>query len=64
MLFDNLKDDPECQDHFSDIDATALIIKLQNRHWVDADINKLLESLWTYFDENSMVFSSIDKLKK
>lgn len=53
MLFDNLKTDQECQDHFSDIDAVAMIIKLQNRHWVDADINKLLEKLYEYFDENS-----------
>jgi len=46
MLFDNLKEEPDCQDHFSDIDAFNLIIKLQNRHWVDEDINKLLDKLF------------------
>ena len=35
LLFDNLKEVPECQDHFSDIDALALITRLMNRHWVD-----------------------------
>lgn len=39
MLFDNLKKHPVCQEHLSDIDALSLIIKLQNRHWVDNDIN-------------------------
>lgn len=28
MLFDNLKDESECQDHFSDIDAYNLIVRL------------------------------------
>lgn len=39
MLFDNLKDNEGCQDHLSEIDVLNLIIKLQNRHWVDEDIN-------------------------
>jgi len=63
MLIENLKDHPVCQEHLSDIDAYNMIIKLQNRHWVDEDINKLLEKLFTYFDENQKIFSSLDKLK-
>lgn len=35
MLYDNLKEVEVCQDHFSDIDCLNVIIKLQNRHWVD-----------------------------
>jgi hypothetical protein len=50
MLFDNLKEEAGCQEHLSDIDALSLIIKLQNRHWVDEDINKMLETLYDYFD--------------
>ena len=38
------------EEHLSDIDALSLIIKLQNRHWVDDDINKMLESMFNYFD--------------
>lgn len=64
MLFDNLKDIPDCQDHLSEIDALNLIIKLQNRHWVDEDINKMLEDLFSYFEENQKVYSSIEKFKK
>ena len=63
LLFDNVKDNEICQEHFSDIDALSLVTKLQNRHWVDEDINKLLEKLFEYFDENQKVFSSIEKLK-
>lgn len=64
MLFDNVKTNAVCQEHLSDIDCLNLIIKLQNRHWVDEDINKLLESLFEFFNENQQVFSSIDKLRK
>ena len=63
MLFQNLKEITVCQEHLSDIDALNLIIKLQNRHWVDDDINKMLESLFEYFDQNQKVFSSIEKFK-
>jgi len=34
------------------MDALSLIVKLQNRHWVDNDINKTLEKMYNYFDEN------------
>ena len=63
MLFDNLKDNSVCQEHLSDIDALSLVEKLQNRHWVDEDINKNLKKLEDYFDENQKVFSSIDKFR-
>mmetsp|Transcript_19642 Transcript_19642/g.30293 ORF Transcript_19642/g.30293 Transcript_19642/m.30293 type:complete len:384 (+) Transcript_19642:2-1153(+) len=52
MLIDNLKDISACQEHLSDIDVLNLIFKLQNRHWVDEDINKMLESLAEYFETN------------
>ena len=52
MLFNNLKEHPVCQEHLTDIDCLNLVIKLQNRHWVDEDINKILETMFTYFDEN------------
>ena len=64
MLFDNLKKHPVCQDHLSDIDCSSIINKLLNRHWVDEDINKLLQALDEFFEENQQVFSSIDKLRK
>lgn len=63
MLFDNLKEIPVCQEHLSDIDALSMIIKLQNRHWVDDDINKMLEQMFEYFESNQKVFSSIEKFK-
>lgn len=63
MLFDNLKSVKQCEEHFSDIDALNLIEKLQNRHWVDEDIQKQLEMLHEYFEENQKTFSSIDKLR-
>jgi hypothetical protein len=63
MLFDNLKEIPVCQEHLSDIDALSMIIKLQNRHWVDDDINKTLEQMFEYFESNQKVFSSIEKFK-
>lgn len=63
MLFNNLKEITVCQEHLSDIDALNLIIKLQNRHWVDEDINKMLDQLFEYFDQNQKVFSSIEKFK-
>ena len=63
MLFDNLKDNAVCQEHLSDIDALSLVEKLQNRHWVDEDINKNLKKLEEYFEEHQHVFSSIDKFR-
>lgn len=63
MLFDNLKENEGCQDQFSDIDALRLLEKLDNRHWVDEDINNMLEKLIEYFNQNQKVFSSIEKFR-
>lgn len=52
MFLDGLKTDPDCLEQMSDINALNLVIKLQNRNWVDKEITTLLEGLWTYFDEN------------
>lgn len=38
MLFHNLKDNELCLEHLSMINALNLVIKLQNRPWVDQDI--------------------------
>lgn len=41
-LVDNLKEVRGCEEHMSDIDAYSLICKLENRYWVDADLNENL----------------------
>lgn len=64
FFFDNLKQHEACLELLSDINALNIIIKLQNRHWVDKDINDLLEKLNEYLEENSKVFSSIEKFRK
>lgn len=65
LLLDNLKNASEnCHEIMSDIGVIGTIIKLQNRHWVDADITELLDKLFEYLDKNSKTFSSIDKFKK
>lgn len=48
----------------SDINALNIFTKLLNRHWVDKDINELLDKLYEYVDQNYKVFSSIEKFKK
>tara|TARA_B110000285_G_scaffold39084_1_gene42537 strand:+ start:572 stop:1039 length:468 start_codon:yes stop_codon:yes gene_type:complete len=62
MLYDNLKENPVCQEHLSDIDALSLVVKLQNRHWIDNDINDMLEKMYEFFESNQKVFSSLEKL--
>ena len=53
MLIDNLKDvKGGCEEHFSDIDAYSIILKLQNRHWIDPDLTKMLDDLEQYFENN------------
>jgi V-type H+-transporting ATPase subunit H len=65
LLLDNLKQASEtCHEIMSDIGFLGTVIKLQNRHWVDADINDLLEKLFEYMDQNQKTFSSIEKFKK
>ena len=46
----NLKDDDVCLEHLSMINALNLVIKLQNRPWVDEEIQVVLEALFQYFD--------------
>ena len=48
----------------SDIGVLNTVIKLQNRHWVDSDINELLNKIFEFLDQNQKTFSSIDKFKK
>jgi hypothetical protein len=64
MLIDNLKDvKGGCEEHFADIDAFSIILKLQNRHWIDQDLTKMLDDLELYFENNQKVYSSFDKFK-
>ena len=46
------------------INALNIIIKLQNRPWVDKDIEKLLQKLFVFFDTNYKEFSSFDKWRR
>ena len=65
LLLDNLKTSSEgCHEIMSDISLMNLIIKLQNRHWVDNDITELLDKIFEFLDQNQKTFSSIDKFKK
>ena len=45
------------------INALNLVIKLQNRPWVDKEIDELLEKLFKHFDQNYQEFSSFEKWK-
>lgn len=36
----------------SDFNCLNVFIKLMNRHWVDKDINELLEKLTKFVEEN------------
>ena len=63
MLFYNLKDNELCLEHLSMINALNLVIKLQNRPWVDQEIVKILEELFKFFDVNYQEFSSFEKWK-
>lgn len=65
LLLDNLIQASEaCHEIMSDTGVLNTIIKLQNRHWVDNDINDLLDKIFEYLDQNQKTFSSIDKFKK
>ena len=63
MLFLNLKDNELCLEHLSMINALNLVIKLQNRPWVDTRIVEILEELFKFFDQNYQEFSSFEKWK-
>ena len=45
------------------INALNIVMKLQNRPWVDSEISVLLERLFKYFDSHYHEFSSFDKWK-
>lgn len=45
------------------VNALNLVMKLQNRPWVDKEINEILERLFKYFDSHYQEFSSFDKWK-
>ncbi len=64
LLFDNIKNNEVCLEILSDINCVNIVTKLQNRHWVDKDINDLLEKLFDHLDKNYKTFSSIDKFRK
>jgi len=64
MLFDNIKQSEVCLELMADINCQNLFTKLLNRHWVDKDINELLDKLYEYVDKNYKVFNSIEKFKK
>lgn len=46
------------------VNALNIVIKLQNRPWVDSDIPDMLENLFKFFDQNYHEFSSFEKWKK
>ena len=58
-----MKENTLCLEHVSMVNALNLVIKLQNRPWVDKEIDVLLERLFKYFDQNYHEFSSFDKWK-
>ncbi len=64
LLFENIKENTNCLELLSDINAINIVSKLQNRHWVDTDITEMLEKLYQYLDENYQAFSSIEKFHK
>lgn len=63
-LFDNLKDNPESLEHLSMVNALNIIEKLQNRPWVDEEIEQLLDKLQKFFDQNYQEFTSLEKWRK
>ena len=51
LLLDNLKSSSEgCHEIMSDIGVIDIIIKLQNRHWVDTEITDLLDKMFEFLD--------------
>lgn len=64
MLFGNLKNDNECMECLSMVNALNIVMKLQNRPWVDKDISTQLEDLFNHFDQNYHEFSTFERWKK
>jgi len=64
MLFNNLKEDTDCLEQLSMINANRIVIKLRNKPWVDSEIEEQLENLDKYFEQNYQEFSSFEKWQK
>lgn len=64
LLFDNLLSSQACLEIMSDLNTQDLMVKLEQRHWVDEDIKELIDKIWKVLDESYKVFSSIEKLRK
>ena len=60
----NLLISENCIEIIGEIGGLELYGKLQSRHWVDTDIDKMLEEQYNIVDENYKVFTSITKFKK
>jgi len=61
MLFNNLKEDTDCLEQLSMINANRIVIKLRNKPWVDPEIEEQLENRDKYFEQNYQEFSSFEK---
>jgi hypothetical protein len=64
LLLDSLSNSKLCLEILSDLSCLQIIEKLQQRHWVDEDIVKMLDNLWKLLDENYQEFTSIGKFAK
>ena len=64
LLLENLVRSEICLEIMSDINCLSVVEKLCNRHWVDKDINEMLEKQFHILDNNQQNFSSIEKFKK
>lgn len=59
-----MKDNRECLDHLGMINALNIMLKLQPKHWVDSDIEKLIADLVLFFESNYQDFTSFEKWAK
>lgn len=64
LLLDNLLISENCIEIVGEIGGLELLAKLLNRHWVDTDIEEMLEKHHGIVEENYKVFTSIGKFKK
>lgn len=63
-FFKNLCAIDKCIEYMLDCDLDREVNKLQNRHWVDPDIQKNLEAIEKVLNEHYKVLSSFEKFKK
>jgi V-type H+-transporting ATPase subunit H len=64
LLLENLLCNDLCIEIIGENGGVELLAKLVNRHWVDKDIDEMLEKQVKKVEENYHVFTSIVKLKK